>query len=272
MLQYLAELEGQSPVEESVHQLELHRSASFGRPRDQSRLRYVTELAGAGVLNKIQSNDKRISFMKESQEHPTTLTVVAFDGSARKNGNTSILLRYVLQELEKEGITTELIQMSGETIHGCLACRKCSTRKDGRCSQADDMGNVYIEKMARADGIMLGSPTYVADVSPEIKALMDRACLVSKANGGMFRRKVGAAVVAVRRAGAIHAFDALNHFFLINEMIIPGSSYWNIGIGWEPGEVENDAEGIRTVKVLGQNMGWLLQRVAEATREEAFAN
>ncbi len=210
--------------------------------------------------------------MNKLQEHPTTLTVVAFNGSARRNGNTSILLRYVLEELEKDGIATELIQIGGANIHGCLACRKCSTRKDGRCSQADDMGNVYIEKMARADGILLGSPTYVADVSPEIKALMDRACLVSKANGGMFRRKVGAALVAVRRAGAIHAFDTLNHFFLINQMIVPGSSYWNIGIGWEPGEVENDAEGIRTMKVLGENMAWLLQKVAETKREEAFAH
>jgi multimeric flavodoxin WrbA len=209
--------------------------------------------------------------MNESQEQRPALRVVALNGSARKNGNTSILLRYVLHELEKDGIATELVEMSGATIHGCRACRKCSTRKDGRCSQADDMGNVYIEKMTHADGILLGSPTYVADVSPEIKALMDRACLVSKANGGMFRHKVGAAVVAVRRAGAIHAFDALNHFFLINEMIIPGSSYWNIGIGREVGEVENDAEGIQTMKVLGQNMAWLLQRVAEAKTQEAVA-
>jgi multimeric flavodoxin WrbA len=198
--------------------------------------------------------------MSQSHERQAPLSVVAFNGSARKNGNTAILLRYVLAELEKEGIATELVEMSGATIHGCLACRKCSTKKDGRCSQADDMGNVYIEKMARADGILLGSPTYVADVSPSVKALMDRACLVSRANGGMLRRKIGAAVVAVRRAGAIHAFDALNHFFLINEMIIPGSSYWNIGIGLEPGDVEKDAEGIGTMKVLGQNMAWLLHK------------
>jgi multimeric flavodoxin WrbA len=115
--------------------------------------------------------------------------------------------------------------------------------------------------MEQADGILLGSPTYVADISPEIKALMDRACLVSKANGGIFRRKVGAAVVAVRRAGAIHAFDALNHFFLISEMIVPGSSYWNICIGLEPGDVERDEEGIRTMKTLGQNMAWLLKKL-----------
>ena len=115
--------------------------------------------------------------------------------------------------------------------------------------------------MDAADGILLGSPTYVADVSPEIKALMDRACLVSRANGGMLRRKIGAAVIAVRRAGAIHAFDSLNHFFLINEMVVPGSSYWNIAVGRDPGEVENDAEGMATMKTLGVNMAWALKKL-----------
>jgi multimeric flavodoxin WrbA len=189
------------------------------------------------------------------------MKVVAFNGSARRGGNTAILLGHVLGELAKEGIETELVELAGATIHGCLACRKCSTRKDRRCSQTDDMGNVCIDKMAAADGILLGSPTYVTDVSPEIKALIDRACLVSGANGGMFRRKVGAAVVAVRRAGAIHAFDTLNHFFLITEMIVPGSSYWNIGFGRERGEVEKDEEGIRTMKTLGRNMAWLMKKV-----------
>ena len=191
----------------------------------------------------------------------THTKVVALNGSARKGGNTSILLRYVLKELENEGIETELIELSGAKIHGCQACRKCSVKKDRRCSQSGDMGNELIEKKEQADGILLGSPTYVADISPEIKALMDRACLVSKANGGMFRRKVGAGVVAVRRAGAIHAFDALNHFFLLSEMIVPGSSYWNIGIGREIGDVEKDEEGIQTMKTLGQNMAWLLKKI-----------
>jgi len=169
----------------------------------------------------------------------------------------------VLKELEKEGIETELIELSGVKIHGCLACRRCSMKKDHRCAQTSDFGNTCIAKMEEADGILLGSPTYVADVTPEIKALMDRACLVSKANGGLFRRKVGAAVVAVRRAGAIHAFDALNHFFLISEMIVPGSSYWNIGFGLEPGDVERDAEAIQTMKTLGKNMAWLLKKTHE---------
>jgi multimeric flavodoxin WrbA len=189
------------------------------------------------------------------------MKVIAFNGSARKDGNTAILINYVLRELEKEGIETELVQLSGKKIHGCLACRTCSSRKDRRCAQKNDPGNEYISKIEAADGVILGSPTYVADVSPEIKALVDRACMVARANDNMFRRKVGAAVVAVRRAGAIHAFDALNHFFMITEMIVPGSSYWNIGIGREKGEVEQDAEGIQTMKTLGQNMAWLLKRI-----------
>lgn len=191
------------------------------------------------------------------------IKVVAFNGSARRGGNTAILLNCVLSELRENGVATELVELSGTQIHGCLACRKCSTRKDGRCSQTNDIGNSCIDKMAAADGILLGSPTYVADISPEIKALIDRACMVSGANGGMFRRKVGAAVVAVRRAGAMHAFDAMNHFFLITEMIIPGSSYWNIGIGREIGEVERDEEGMRTMQVLGRNMAWLLKKIKQ---------
>ncbi len=189
------------------------------------------------------------------------MRVVAFNGSARKDGNTAILLRFVMRELEAEGIETELVQLAGRKIHGCIACRACSTRKDGRCGQADDEGNALIDMMVRADGVLLGSPTYVTDVSPEIKALVDRACMVTRANGGLMRRKVGAAVVAVRRAGAIHAFDTLNHFFLISEMIIPGSSYWNIGIGRDRGDVEKDAEGIETMQVLGRHMAWLLKRI-----------
>lgn len=192
-----------------------------------------------------------------SEKH---LKVVALNGSARKGGNTSILLRTALDEMQKEGIETELVEMSGAEIHGCRACRQCSAKKNRRCGQTGDMGNFYIGKMDLADGILLGSPTYVSDISAEMKALIDRACLVSKANGGMFRHKVGAAVVAVRRAGGIHAFDAINHFFLISEMIVPGSSYWNIGIGLGPGDVENDAEGMETMRTLGRNMAWLLKK------------
>ena len=188
------------------------------------------------------------------------MKVVAFNGSARKDGNTAILLDIVLGELRQEGIETEMVQLAGKKIHGCLACRKCFAHKNGRCAQKNDAGNELIDKMIAADGILLGSPTYVADVSPEIKALIDRTCMVTRANEGLLRRKVGAGVVAVRRAGAMHAFDTLNHFFLISEMIVPGSSYWNIGIGREKGEVKQDAEGVETMKVLGRNMAWLLKK------------
>ncbi len=189
------------------------------------------------------------------------MKVVAFNGSARKDGNTAILIKHVFQELEKEGIETEMIQLASKKINGCIACYKCFENKDKHCSVKDDIVNECIDKMLDADGIILGSPTYVADITSEMKALIDRAGLVARANGDMFKRKVGAAVVAVRRAGSIHAFDSINHFFLIGQWIVPGSSYWNIGIGRNKGEVEKDEEGLNTMKVLGQNMAWLLKKI-----------
>jgi multimeric flavodoxin WrbA len=188
------------------------------------------------------------------------MKVVAFNGSARKDGNTAILIKHVFQELEKEGIETELMQLAGKKINGCIACYKCFENKDKHCSVKNDIVNECIDKMLDADGVILGSPTYVADITSEMKALIDRAGLVSRANGDMFKRKVGAAVVAVRRAGSIHAFDSINHFFLIGQWLVPGSSYWNMGIGRNIGEVEKDEEGLRTMKVLGQNMAWLLKK------------
>ncbi len=190
------------------------------------------------------------------------MKVVAINGSARKDGNTAELIRRVFVELEAEGIETELVQLSGKEMHGCVACYQCFTNKDGKCAVGSDYVNECIAKMTEADGIILGSPTYFTDVSAEMKALIDRAGLVAKANGGMFRRKVGAAVVAVRRAGSIHAFDSMNHFFLIGEMIVPGSIYWNVGIGREIGDVEGDEEGIKTMEALGRNMAWLLKKLA----------
>ena len=189
------------------------------------------------------------------------MKVIAFNGSARKDGNTAILINYVLDELRKRGIETETFNLRAKKIHGCIACQKCFENKDQRCSVTNDVLNKCIEKMLEADGIILGSPTYFTDVSTEMKALIDRAGFVAKANGDMFRRKVGAAVVAVRRAGSIHVFSTINNFFLISQMIIPGSNYWNMGIGRDKGEVEKDEEGIGTMKLLGENMGWLLMQL-----------
>lgn len=189
------------------------------------------------------------------------MKVVAFNGSPRKDGNTATLLAAVLRELESQGIETELVHLIGP-LAGCKACFKCKEKKNGRCIQDKDMINQCIEKMAAADGIIIGSPTHFADLTPETKALIDRAGFVAMANGYMFKRKVGAAVVAVRRAGAIHVFDSINHLFLISQMIIAGSSYWNIGMGLEERDVERDQEGLATMRTLGQNMGWLLKKIA----------
>ena len=189
------------------------------------------------------------------------MKVVAFNGSARKEGNTSILLNMVLDELKNEGIETENIPLAEQAMQGCIACYQCYDNKDKRCAVDTDIVNNCIEKMLEADGIVLGSPTYFADVSARMKALIERSGMVARANGHMFRRKVGAGIVAVRRAGSIHAFSSINYFFLIGQMIIPGSSYWNIAIGKDPGQVRDDSEGLQTMKTLGQNMAWLLKKL-----------
>jgi len=189
------------------------------------------------------------------------MKVIAFNGSARKDGNTTILIRRVFQVLEKEGIETELIQLAGEQIRGCMACGTCRKVRDKRCKIVNDNINLYIEKMVEAEGIILGSPTYFSMMSPEMKALIDRTGFVARANSDLFKRKVGAAIVSVRRAGAIPTFDAINHFFLISQMIIPGSSYWNVGIGLNKGDVEKDEEGMQTMEDLGRNMAWLIKKL-----------
>jgi multimeric flavodoxin WrbA len=189
------------------------------------------------------------------------MKVIAINGSARKDGNTSILIKHVFGELEKEGIETEQVQLAGQKLRGCTACGTCFKQKNKKCVITDDIINDCVAKMDAADGIILGSPVYFADITSEMKAFMDRTGYVGRANSDLYKHKAGASVVAVRRAGAMHAFDTLNHFFFINQMIVPGSSYWNIGIGREKGEVENDAEGIQTMKVLGQNMAWLLKKI-----------
>jgi multimeric flavodoxin WrbA len=189
------------------------------------------------------------------------MKVVAFNGSARKNGNTGRLIDIVSAELQKEGIETEKIWIGGGRIRGCMACMKCAGNKDKRCVINNDPLNEYIEKMSTADGMILGSPTYFGNVSPDIKALIDRAGLVSMVNGGLFKRKVGAPVIAVRRGGAVDVSNAINHFFFLNQVIVPGSNYWNFAFGLAEGEVDSDAEGIGTMKTLGENMAWLLKKL-----------
>jgi multimeric flavodoxin WrbA len=192
------------------------------------------------------------------------MKVVGVNGSARKGGNTAQLIRTVFEPLVEAGHECELIELAGKTIGGCTACGRCSDKKDGACSGRHDDGNAVIEKLLAADAIILGSPVYFADVTTEIKAVIDRAGYVARSIPELLAHKPGAAVVAVRRAGAMHAFDTLNHFFLISEMLVVGSSYWNIGIGREKGDVTGDEEGMRTMRRLGENMAWVLERLAPA--------
>ena len=191
----------------------------------------------------------------------TPLRVVAVNGSPRANGNTARLIRMVFEPMEKRGIKTELLQLGGQPVRGCTGCRQCAENRNMRCVFSDDPINRIIERLSDAHGIILGSPTYFANVTSEMKAFIDRVGYVSRANDFLFQRKVGAAVVAVRRAGAIHAWNSMNHFLHISQMILPGSIYWNLGIGREPGDVEGDEEGCATMKRLGENMAWLLEKL-----------
>ncbi|NLW80548.1 MAG: flavodoxin family protein [Desulfovibrionales bacterium] len=182
---------------------------------------------------------------------------VAVNGSPRKGGNTEILLKRVLAPLTEAGWETELVQVGGQKIRGCQACYKCFENKDGQCSMKNDVFNPIMEKLLKADAMIFGSPTYFTDVSAEMKALLDRSGLVAIANGRAFKGKIGAAVVAVRRGGATHVFDTINHMFLMNQVIVPGSVYWNLAYGRNKGEVEGDAEGMGNMKNLGQIIAWL---------------
>lgn len=189
------------------------------------------------------------------------MKVVGINGSPRKDGNTALLLNAVFAELNARGIETELIQLAGQPLEGCTACCACLAQKNARCAITDDFFNDCFAKMAAAEGIILGSPVYAAGATAQIKALIDRASMVLSANKGLFRHKVGAAVVAARRGGAVGAFDTLTHFLHSKEMYLVGSTYWNMGYGRNIGEVTQDAEGIANMKNLGENMAWLLKKL-----------
>lgn len=189
------------------------------------------------------------------------MKVVAFNGSPRKTGNTAFMIEEIFKVLEKVGIETEMVQVGGKEIRGCLACGKCRENKNNRCVIETDIVNDCIEKMNEADAIIMGSPVYFATLTSELKALIDRAGYVVRGNGHTLSHKVGAAIVAGRRAGHIHTLDTINHFFLINQMVMPGSSYWNLAMGGPAGAVSDDEEGLNTMRTLGDNMAWLLKKL-----------
>ncbi len=188
------------------------------------------------------------------------MKVVAFNGSPRKDGNTSIAIKTVFEELEAKNIQTEMVDLCKYKIQGCIACMGCAKNKNEQCVLNDDF-NPLFKKLREADGVIIGSPVYVSNMSGITKCFIERAGLVAKVNGAILAHKVGASVVAVRRAGACTTFAAINYFFLITQMIIPGSSYWNLGIGLKPGDINQDAEGLETFRNLGKNMAWLLEKI-----------
>lgn len=189
------------------------------------------------------------------------MKVLAINGSSRKNGNTAIALNTILEELEKQEIETEMIQLAGTTINPCKACFTCGGKNN--CTFNNDIFAEIFEKMVNSDGIILGSPVYSADVSSNIKALIDRGAVVADMNPQILKHKIGASVVACRRGGALNAIDTLNHFFLNHEMFVVGSTYWNMVYGQMPGDVKNDEEGMANMRNLGENMAYLLKKIKE---------
>ena len=189
------------------------------------------------------------------------MKVVAFNGSPKKEGNTYHAIKMVAEELEKEDIEVEIVHVGNKTIRGCMACNGCARNQDRKCVMKDDEVNEWIEKMDKADGVILGSPVHFSAIGGTMKSFLDRAFYVGSSNGGMYRHKVGAAVAAVRRSGGVPTFEQLNNFLNYSEMLMPTSNYWNVIHGTAPGEVSQDGEGKQIMSVLGQNMAWLMKLV-----------
>lgn len=184
--------------------------------------------------------------------------ILLFNGSPHPNGNTAQALGVVEEELKLHGIATELIQLGGQPIRGCLGCRKCWERLDGHCVIASDPINAYLDKMIASDGFVIGSPVYTANVTSEVKAFIDRTNFVAKANGFLFKGKIGAPVVVGTKAGMMPAYSAIQYMFGISQMISVGSIHWNLAVGKLPGDIWKDAEGIESFRVLGRNIAELL--------------
>ncbi|MHC6180139.1 flavodoxin family protein [Clostridium sp. JNZ X4-2] len=189
------------------------------------------------------------------------MEVIAFNGSPNKTGNTYYAIKIVADELQKEGINTTIINVGAAKIRGCIGCNGCFKNKNEECIFKDDILNECIQKVKTADGIILGSPTYFAGIGGTMKSFLDRLFYVADCNGGLLRHKVGASVVAVRRAGGVPTFNQLNNYINYGEMLMPSSNYWNVINGTVPGDSEKDEEGIQIMRMLGKNMAWLMKLV-----------
>ena len=191
------------------------------------------------------------------------MKVLAINGSARNNGNTAILIHTVFEELNQQGIDTEMIQLSGKIIEPCKACWACRGKRN--CVHKNDLFQEIFEKMTQANGIILGSPVYTANISANLQAFLERASVVvdMNRNENLLQYKVGTAVTVARRGGALNTLDAMNHFFLLQNMFVVGSCYWSMAYGQMPDDVQKDEEGLHTMKILGQNMAYLLKKLKE---------
>ncbi|MFZ4399104.1 MAG: flavodoxin family protein [Bacteroidales bacterium] len=187
------------------------------------------------------------------------MKVIAINGSPKSEGNTFHALKMLGEEVLAAGIEFEILHIGNKMIHGCLACGKCGINKDEKCVIKTDDLNLWIQQIKNADAIVLGSPVYYSGIAGTMKCFLDRLFYVSGSNGNLFRQKVAAAVVAVRRSGGSSTFDCMNHYLTYSEMILATSNYWNIIHGRSPGEVTQDAEGVQIMRVLGKNISWLLK-------------
>jgi multimeric flavodoxin WrbA len=195
------------------------------------------------------------------QKEENNMKVVAINGSPKKEGNTHHAIQLVAAELQKEGIEVQKLHVGNKLIQGCIACGMCGKNKNEQCALTGDVVNEYLQILKTADGIILGTPVHYAAIGGTMKSFLDRLFYVSGMNGGMFRQKVGASVVAVRRSGGVPTFNQLNNYLHYAEMVIPNSNYWNVIHGAAPGEVQQDLEGVQIMRILGKNMAWLLKLV-----------
>jgi len=192
------------------------------------------------------------------------MQVLGISGSPRKGGNTDIAIQAALEVLSSEGIETEFLSLADRPIQPCTACGRCAKEPEPRCVQDDPAFEGMIEKVDAADGILVGSPVYFGSATPQMMSLLDRVGYVSRMHGNkLLRRKAGAAIVVARRAGQNFTFAQLNYFFLIAEMVVPGSTYWNVAFGRQKGEINGDEEGMETIRNLAGNMAWVMKKLAE---------
>ena len=193
------------------------------------------------------------------------MKVLMINGSPRKDGNTARALKEIADTLKIEGVESEIVWIGNKPVRGCAACYQCAQRGLGRCVFDDDVANRIVEKLPEADGFIIGSPTYYGQPAGALLAVWQRVCF----SAGKFVKGKPAATVAVcRRGGSTAAFQTMNMIFEMLSCPLVTSQYWNIAFGREPGECEQDAEGLQTMRTLARNMAWLLKSLKDNPRPE----